>query len=331
MDKYNIILIKNTGMSYNITKMVGALSWSDDLETLGTKLNFDIARNLDDKYLANYDIINVGDKILLNNNSEEIFRGIITNVSYAKNSKSISCFDYAFYLNQSKTVSQFYKISADKAISELCAKFNVPIGKIESMNTKINKIYKENTIAEIIKDIIQQVERESGIKYRLEMRNGKLYIIKYYEITINPVFQQSEKLNGINSLSALGDISKEENIQEMRNSILVASDDEKSSKIIATVKDQSSIETYGLLQDVINVDKKNESQAKQIANNKLKELNRISEDINIEVLGNDAFRAGRIIVINNPAYKLSGKYLIQSVTHNYTNSIHRCSLTVKGV
>ena len=207
MDNYSLILAKNSGMSFNITKLIGNLTWSDDLETLGTKINFDFSRNTDDKYLSRFDIAECGDKVILNNGTDEVFRGIITDLDWSRYSKTITCFDYAFYLNQSKTVKQFYKIQASKAISELCKIFDIPIGQIDTMNTRISKIYKDKTIAEIIKNIIQQVEQETGTKYRLEMRAGKMYVIKYYEISINPTFQPGENLNPFNILDAIGSIT----------------------------------------------------------------------------------------------------------------------------
>ena len=120
MDNYSLILAKESGMSYNITKLIGNLTWSDDLETLGTKISFDFSRNADDKYLSRFDIAECGDKIVLTNGTNEVFRGIITDLDWGKYNKSITCFDYAFYLNQSKTVKQFYKIAANRAILELC-------------------------------------------------------------------------------------------------------------------------------------------------------------------------------------------------------------------
>lgn len=331
MDNYSLILAKESGMSYNITKLIGNLTWSDDLETLGTKISFDFTRNADDKYLIRFDIAECGDKVILTNDTNEVFRGIITDLDWGKHNKSITCFDYAFYLNQSKTVKQFYKIAANRAILELCKLFNVPVGSIEVMSTRITKIYKDKTIAEIIKDIIQQVEQETGEKYRLEMRAGKLYIIKYYEIAVNPTFQASENSETFKILNAIGEVSKSESIQDMKNSILITSDDEKSAKVSAKVESTSNIKKYGLLQDVVSVDKKNESQAKQIANNKLKELNRVQEDISISLLGNDELRAGRIITLENALFNLSGKYLIKSSSHTYNNSIHKCSINVQKV
>ena len=328
MDKYNIVLIKNTGKAYNITKFSSGLTWSDDLETLGTKLNFAVARNADDKYLQNYDIVETGDKVLLYNDTEEVFRGIITDTDLSRYGKAVTCFDYAFYLNQSKTVKQFYKIQASKAIIELCKAFSVEVGKIDAMNTLITKIYKDKTIAEIIKDIIEQATKETGIKYRLEMRAGKIYIVKYIEISIDPVFYTSES-ESFKILNAIGEITKSESIQEMKNSILVTSDDEKSSSIKSTSKDVDNIEKYGLLQEVITVDKKNESQAKNIANNKLKELKKKKKNITLSLLGSDELRAGRILTINNKLFNLSGKYLIKSSSHTVNNSIHNCSVTVE--
>ena len=117
----------------------------------------------------------------------------------------------------------------------------------------------------------------------------------------------------------------------MRNSILITSDDEKSSKINATAKDTQNISKYGLLQEVMNVDKKNNSQAKQIANNKLKELNRVQQDISFNLLGNDELRSGRILTIENALFNLSGKYLIKSSNHTYVNYIHKCSVTLEEV
>lgn len=315
---YTLILAKNNGTKYSIQKLVGNLSWSDDIDTLGTQLTFDFVRNREDLNFNRFDFLETGDKIILKNNKSEIFRGIIADVTWNQYSKQVTCFDYAFYLNQSKSIKQFYKIKASEAIKKLCGMFGVPIGTIDEMNTNINKIYKDKTIAEIIKDILVQVENETNIKYRLEMLKGKLYITKYKEITVN-------------LSKAFGNISKNESIQNMKNSILVSSQDQNSDRIIEKAEDKKSIKIYGLLQDVLTLDSQNESQAENIAQNRLKKLNRIKENISISVLGSDTLRAGRIIVIENKVFDLSGKYLIKSSSHTYNNFIHKCDLVLEEV
>ncbi|MSU03210.1 hypothetical protein [Tissierella pigra] len=331
MDNYIITLIKNNGGSSDITKFCGNLSWKDSIDTLGMELNVDAVRNIDDKYMKGYDLIEVGDKIILLNNNKELFRGIIVDLGINRYSKSITAFDYAFYLNQSMTIIQFNKVNADEAIKQLCSKFNVPTGNIVPISTAITKIYKDNIIAEIIRDILEQATNEWGTNYRLEMREGKLYIEKYTDLIITPRFKPASNVASLNPLKTIGSISKSESIADMRNSILISSNDEKSSRVIATAKDEKSISKFGLLQEIESVDDKDMAKAKLIAQNKLKELNKIKEDISIKLLGDDNVRAGRILEVDNDTFKLKGQYLIKDCTHTYQNRIHTMDLTLERV
>jgi len=331
IDKYTLFLIKNTGQKLNITALSANLTWRDSLESLGMELTFDAARNIEDKYLADYDLIELGDKVILTNNSTEVFRGIITDLSTERYKKSITAFDYAFYLNQSKTIIQFRKVSATDAVKQLCNKFNVPVGNITSITTQITKIYKDKTIAEIIKDLLNQATNELGVKYRLEMRAGKLHIESYVDLVVTATFQPAPNLAAFNITDAIGSINKKESIQALRNSIQITSGDEQSSRIVTAVTDEASIAKYGLLQDVESIDDADFSQASNIANNKLAELNKVQQDISIELLGDDAVRSARILTINNGIFGLSGNYLVKECTHTYNNSIHKMSLGVEEV
>lgn len=332
MDSYKILLIKNNGTKKDITGMCGDLSWKDSIETLGMELNVVVARNHNDRYMKKHDVVEIGDKIVLFNKDKEIFRGIIIDLVTDYFNKSITAFDYAFYLNQSKTIIQFNKSAADKAIAKLCSNFNVPVGKITKISTPITKIYKDDTISDIIRDILEQATKANGVKYRLESRKGKIFVERYADLTIKPKFQPAENLDYIDVLKAIGGVSKTESIADMRNSILVSSDNEKSSKALATAKDNENIKKYGLLQDVESVDKKNKAQAKNIANNKLKELNRVGEDIDIgPLLGDDDVRSGRVLEIDNERYSLKGKYLVKECTHKCHASKHTMDLKIEKV
>lgn len=317
MDNYDVILVKES-IQLNIKQLVGTLSWESDIDTLATNLKFDFARNRKDLNFKIFDILEIGDKIILLNNNVEIFRGIIVNVDWSEFKKSVTCFDYGFYLNKSKTIKQFYNIQASKAISELCSEIQIPVGKIETMNTNINKIYKNKTISEIINDILLLVTNETNLKYRIEMEEGKLNIIQYEEIEIDVDI-------------VLGEISKSESIEDMKNSILVSSKEQEDSRIIQTTKDETSINKFGVLQEVITIDEFNESQTNNVAKNKLKELNKVKKEISVNVLGDDKYKAGKIIYIKNDTFDIDGKYLIKNASHSYNNSIHKCNLTLEVV
>ena len=331
MDNYTISLIKDNGSQRNITNITGGLSWKDSIDTLGMELSFDTAKNREDRYMKGYDLIEIGDKAILLNNNKELFRGIIVDLGTGVFNKNITAFDYAFYLNQSRTIVQFNKIKADDAIKQLCGKFNIPIGNIVSIPIYISKIYKDDTIADIIRDILKQATDSLGIKYRLEMRAGKLYIEKYTDLIVTPRFKPAPNIAAFNPLYAIGEISKSESIADMKNSILISSGDEKSSRIVAEARDENNITKFGLLQEVESVDDKDLSQAKNIAKNKLKELNKIGGDISILLLGDDKVRAGRILEVNNDMFELKGRYLVKDCTHTYHNRIHTMDLTLEKV
>lgn len=329
MDNYKLSLIKNDGKKYDITSVIGGLSWKDNIDTLGMELSFSILRNKEDKYMKNHDVVEVGDKLILLNNDKETFRGIVVDLDTARYGKSIAAFDYAFYLNKSKTIKQFKKILGSDVIKQLCNEFKIPIGKIESISTQINKIYKDETISEIIKDVLSQSTQENGIKYRLEMREGKLFVEKYSDLIVIGGFKPAQNITKFNVLNAIGSISKSESITEMRNSILISSGDEESVRVIASAKDDKNIGLYGLLQEVESVDDKDIGQVNNIVKNRLVELNRIGEEISLELLGDDKVRSGRILEIKNEIYNLDGRYLVKDCTHNYQNGIHTMSITVE--
>lgn len=330
MDNYRLILLKND-RQFNITPLASNLSWSDSIETLGTQLSFDVARNTKDRYMVNYDLINVQDKVLLSNNGIEVFRGIITDVTTEGLRKKVTAFDYAFLLNQSKTIKQFNRITASDGVRQLCNQFNIPIGSIVLIPTLISKIYKDKTIAEIIKDILNQATRELGIRYRLEMRAGKLHIEKYTDLIVKGTFQPAYNIAPFDVEKAIGEVNKQESIQDMKNCIVVTSYDEKSTRVLAKAEDLESIAETGLLQELVSVDNKDTSQANNIAQKKLKLLDRITENISVPLMGDDRVRSGRIINLESKMFNLAGTYLVKACTHTYQNGIHRMTVGVESV
>lgn len=326
MDNYKVTLLKG-GVAYNITPLVGNMSWKDSIDTLGMELTLDFARNVEDRYTINWDVVEIKNFIVVTNNNLEIFRGIITDVNWDRFSKSITAFDFAIYLNKTKIIKQCNKESGSTIIKKICQEYGFPVGIITNIPTQIKKIYSNETIADIIKDILKQSTDELGVKYRLEFRAGKLYIENYYDLILdNITFQPASNIDNINILDAIGSISRTQSIQEIKNRVIVVSGGEKSVKVHAKAEDTKSIAEIGLFTEIESVDDKDSSKAQNIAKNKLKELNKITEDIKLDLLGNDIVRAGRIINLNNNIFKLNGKYLIKDCTHTVNNNIHKMQL-----
>ena len=145
------------------------------------------------------------------------------------------------------------------------------------------------------------------------------------------MYQPASNIEPYDVTLAPGKLSGSQSMTDMRNIIVVASSKEKSISIQATAQDDASIAKYGMLQKVEKVDDKNKAQAKNIAANKLTELNKITQKINLHLMGDDAVRAGRILEFNQPSIDMVGGYLVKNCTHSYSNNNHTMQLELEAI
>lgn len=310
----------------DISPLIGDISWKDSTDTLGIQLDFNIANSDTDNMPKNP--VDLGHMILLNGKNNEIFRGFpITESRQGRSAISYNCFDYGFYLNKSKEIYQFKNIRADAAIKQMCSDFNIPVGDIISIPTIITKIYYDKEISSIIKDILETASNSLGIKYRMEFREGKFYIQKYTDIIIKATFDLDGSIQNITDF--ISNPTRSRSIEEMRNSIKIYTGNEESIKVVATAKNQTLINAYGLLQEVQSIDDIDIAKAKNVADNLLSDLAKIFEDNSIELPGSDEVRSGRILEVNERLTGMSGQYLIKDCTHTIKNGIHKMQLGLK--
>lgn len=320
---HSLYYIENNRQT-DITPIVGSISWTSHVDQLGQSLDFDIAYN-DDRFFP-INPINLGGLIVLRNNNEILRAIVLSETRSGRGSIAYTAMDYMFYLNKSQAVYQFNGLAASKSIAKILNDFAIPIGNITPMNKSIDKIYKE-TVSDIIKDIILQAEQETGTKYHMEMREGKLYIEPQNVLEVVPVFKIASNLPDQLGIDYISKPQRKRSIEEMRNSIQVVAGDD----VIATVKNDALIKQYGILQKIENVDETDIAQAQNIAKNLLKELGKIFEQNSVEMPGDDQVRAGKIIAIVEPVTGMNGKYLIESVSHSLANGIHKMKLALEVI
>lgn len=300
---------------------IGALSWSNNIEGLSGVLNF-----------PSLETISLGAKFLLINNDKEIIRGIITDESSSKSKiKQYTGFDYGFHINKNEVTRQFNGASGDDAIKQLLSSIGVPYGTIETIPVKIKEIYQKQTVASIIKDILKQAKDKLGIEYLLKIKYGKVYVEKFKEIDISNLeyyLSDSEKRKIIDTI---GEFSSNRSIQELKNRVLIVKDDgNKGASILADVKDEESIKKYGLLQTIESYDKESKQSSQVIANNLLKEKNKTTETLNLDMLGIDEAQSGTILSFNTKEHGIIGKFLIQNDTHTViSNNNHKMNVDLK--
>lgn len=322
---HQLILAKNNTLT-DITPIVGKLSWRSNFDELGTEVNFEVAHS-DTNYFPK-NPIDIGDMVILKNGNFEITRCIVIKVDVnGRNPIAYKCFDLSYYLNKSKRIYQFNNISATQAITQIAKDAQIPINQIANMPKKVNKIYMNDTLSDIIKDILDQVEKETGHKFFFEMKFGKFNVYRSVDMVINPKFQLATNLTQHDITEAISNPSRKRSIEEMKNKIQLVSDGD----LITELSDQSLINQYGLLSEIIELQQEDIAKARNIAKNMLNELGRVFEENSFDTLGNDTVLAGRILEVEEPVTKMSGRYFIQSVQHNVNNGIHTMSLNLKGV
>lgn len=313
----------------DVTAVTGNYTRSDNVDSLGMAFSFDLINNPLDKKFNRFEIP-IGSKVVLSNNGTNIFSGII--ISYDRSSMahySYKAYDYGFYLNKSEAMIQFNNTSVSTAITRLCNENSIPVGAVTSISTNVSKIYNGDKISDIIKDLLKLGTNELGTKYRLEVRDNKLYIDKYEDLIITAYYKPARNVGGFDPTNIPGSFNSTYSIEDMATRVLIISSSEKNATIRAKAEDSENISKYGLLTKVEKLDDKNNSQAANIAKLKLKELNKVKRSFKITLFGDDKVRAGRMLVFNQPEINLVGAFLVKNCTHNYNGRSHTMSLDLE--
>ena len=312
----------------DVSDIIGNLTWRDTVDTLGVEVDFELPINrYDKKFEFLYDIT-LGDPIqILNAKGEVLVQAII--VSETPNGKitSFTAYDMAWYLNKSTVIKQFKKMIGNDCVKSLCKEIGIDV-EVSGLDTKIDKIYKDKAVSEVIKDIIEQCSQFNSKKFFIEFDKNKLIVSPYKKIKVFGTYEmQKDKFININE--NIGGVSLSKSIVDMKNSVLVITENKGAIRTIGEEQDSKSIEKYGKLQEVVTLDEKEFSKANLVAKNELKKLNKITEDFSIDVLGDDNVKSGRVIDIDLPLFNLKGEYLIKESNHTISNHIHKISLKLE--
>lgn len=319
-----LYVIYEYGMK-DITERVGNIAWTSDSAGLSVNLTFDYA-GVDDEELKTFD------QILLDDEGDPVFYGVITSISVNGGKVSISAFDFGFYLNKSEVIIQFNKSKASTAVQMLLKNLNIKSGHLPTMNTVINKIYKDVKVSDVLNDILDQVFLETGKKYFFEMAYDVLNIYEMGAETIDITYKMAENLAPVTLEDVLSKgFNMTESVEDLRNSVVVVSSESDSLRVVEEVSDQESVDKNGLLREIVTVDLKNESEARNISRQLLSQLNKITQSTTIPLLGHKKLKKYRRVKIDMPELKLSGEYLILSAAHTYAGGLYKTTINVEVI
>lgn len=322
-----MVAFPNTTVGIDYSRLVGELSISDNVQALGAHLKFTAVTHARDMLMHGEGPIPVGSKVgVYTDDGEFLFGGIIvTRTMDTPDKYTYDAYDFGFYLNKNMISIQFNNVDASTAIKEVLKNQRVKVGYICDIPTKIRKIYHANIVIDVIKDILEQAELDTGYKYRVEIRRANQVFIERYndlEIEMTPV-----PVNKFDSTSpgVLGlDVQYVQTMEDLKTRVTVVSGTEKYLTHRAEARDELGEKMYGLLNEVIRADGKNDSQITNMAINRLLEVAPIGNIVSFKVFGDNRVRSGRIINISKSYIKgsLYGRYFVKSCIHTYTNNVY---------
>lgn len=324
---FQIKLIKNDGSSvYDVGPLISQIAWDSNL-SLKSVIDFSI--NWNNARFFPKNPIELGDLIIILKDGIEANRGIIVNESLkGRGSITYTAYDYAWYLGKSKSVYQFNNMNATQAITKVLDDFGMPIGSILDMPTIVNRVFIQKSPAEIIREIIKQFEQQTGKQVVAELRQGKLYIENMRDMLVLGTFKLASNIEAVDVLLNPLGADRNRSIEEMRNRIKIILANQDNFETIALEQDTAGAEKYGLLEETFKIDEEDAAKARQVARILLRRLSKIHETNTITLMGDIAFKAGRLFDVVEPLTGMKGRFLITQCKHEVKQNIHTMQLTL---
>ena len=291
--------------------------WSDDFENYANTFSFSTCEYYEIGSLFQI-IAETGDVVL---------SGIITDFEQSDpNVFRYSGFDCGFYINQNEIIEQLKKIKISDAIKKLCENYSIPVGDIPEMSATVTEIFKDKKLSDVLSQLIEYAKSKGCIKdVYITCARGKFEVLPYETIVDltgeNGVFS-------VASMKTINNPSVKVSMQELRNRVIVADDNEKSKKRVA-VEDADAISKYGLLQEVETIDTSKANNLEKIANDKLKSLNKLSKSISMTMLGDYRMHKGVIMPIDSEEIGVKGNFLITSSRHNIDGNVEHVAVNLQ--
>lgn len=249
---------------YDISSLVkDNIQLSSNIDNITAQMDFELAYNYREELPFSPIDLEAGACFieLYDNQDTLIFQGIIPKVQINKNSPKFNALDPGFYISRIADIFQFNNIPAEECIRNMLTEFKMPIGTLEATGIKIDEYYYKETIAEVIKKIIEIIKEESGKNYYFYFKDNAFHFCernkdKHLDGSIQPK-KYSILINNkyIDIFKFIKDASYSLSFENMRNSIIVVDGDEEKMNKTDMAKDDENIRKYGLLQYVVKQEK----------------------------------------------------------------------------
>ncbi len=319
---YSVLHVQS-GVTKDISDFVTGIEYGGEMASAVRKMDISVLSGTD-AFIPRLNIKN-GDLLVLRNGDSEIMRGIIFRQDRDdKGALKLTAYTHAVYLVKNKDTNRFEQIKASQIAAEICRDFGIPAGKLEDTRIIFPKlIFRDKTLWDIIVTALTETTKQSGIKYRVYFKEGKLNIVRKSSQSVYLVLKE-----GGNLLAASASAS----IEDMKNQIKLVGkltgQDGEETELMYTAQNEEMQKLYGIMQETHEEsgDNINRSTIRQIAETMLKELCREEIEADIEAMGLDEVEAGAAVRVTEPVTGLSGVFYVDQDSHTIEGARHTMKL-----
>ncbi|MDO7787120.1 XkdQ/YqbQ family protein [Desulforamulus aquiferis] len=247
---------------------------------------------------------------------QELFRGIEFKRNRNKSGiMGFTSYDNAIYLVKNTESYVFVAKKASDITKRICSDFQIAIGTIVDTGYVIpSRVYPGKSLYEIIMDALYLTYKQTGKRFYLYSKDGKLHLINRAESPRKWVIE-----DGVN----LVDYEYESSIEDTFTRVKLEAGEEKKT-IIATAKNDELDRQFGILQYYEKVsDKVNKGQLQERANQILKNKGKVNKTFSLDnVLGIPDCISGQAIHVISQDLGIKNGYYIEEDTHTFVGNEH---------
>ena len=312
---YNLYIDNKQGDIYELPAI--SIKWHTQIKNKASDIKVEVVKHEGLK-------IENGSVLHLECNGEIVFRGFIFKVEVNEGDiLTISAYDQLIYLVKNKDTFIFKDKTANQILKEIGSKFGLQIGKVTDTKHKINKIYENKSLMDIMTDALELTLKTTNQLYILYDKAGSLCIAQLPDLRMNVYIGEEKAVTAF-------DYGK--SIEDSYNIVKLTKKDEKAGKYKHFVaQDSENMGKWGTLQ-YNEIAKENESdgEVQNKAQQFLQYYNRESETLKITAIGGDEMhklRAGASFelyikdVFKNVA-------VIESAEHTFEHGTHFIAMEV---
>lgn len=306
------MIVKNrSGDLLDISELVSSVTIQGDY-TQG-------ARRLDCSYMASsldsavpVAQIQEYNSIYFYQDNKVIFMGTIYEISKDSSNNLITfyAYDNGVVTLKNKATYNFNNVSVTEIINTIIKKYNIPCESFIKSDLKIDKIFFNQSLYDIIMSVYTILAKSTGKKYMLEWTTeGKMRIVEKGKIVLDFGFNENENL--INSSYTI-------NIDNVVNKVVIV---DENYNYVKEVKDNESIKLYNVFKEYIK-----QGENEDVTEEAKSKLKGAEKRCTLSGFGDYTCITGRAVKVKDSYTGLIGLFYIDADTHKWENGIYSIDL-----